>query len=164
MQNVMIHSQDHRKNITRKRYTLWYRSFCGQKPYTADLCSLYKHTTIYSRYIAAQYNMVLRPAQQLPSWNFGNTSNSRKTPIPRSNGRAIDVFRELFGDKWLRELSGVHCTRVHPPPHTPPTHPQHSSWCESKLSHYLFQHNKVIWMINSGISCVLWIFLVLPFY
>ena len=65
-----------------------------------------QHTT-ESRYIAAQYNMVLHSAQQLRRWNFGQASNSRKTPIPRPHGRAMGVFRELFGEndrKIPREL------------------------------------------------------------
>ena len=54
---------------------------------------------IDSRYIAVQYNTILHPAQQLWVQNFGQTSNSRKTPISRT----MDVFRELFGEKWPRD-------------------------------------------------------------
>ena len=45
-------------------------------------------------------------AQQLRSLNIGQTSNSRMTPIPRPwpiprpHGRAMGIYRELFGEKW----------------------------------------------------------------
>ena len=62
---------------------------------------------LYTRYIAVQYNTVLHPVQRLRRWNFGQTSNSGKTPIPRHSGRAMDVFRELFGEKWQRDIGSA---------------------------------------------------------
>ena len=56
-----------------------------------------------SRYSTEQYN----PAQQLRWWNFDETSIPRKTFIPRPNGRAMGVFRELFGEKWPRDIGSA---------------------------------------------------------
>ena len=67
--------------------------------------------TIDSRYIAVLYNTKLHPAQQLRWEDFGQASSSRKTPMPRPNGRAMCVFRELFEKKCEREISGEHFTR-----------------------------------------------------
>ena len=55
--------------------------------------------TIDSRYFAAQYSTILHPAQQLRMQNFDETSNSRRTPIPHPNGRAMGFFREFFFSK-----------------------------------------------------------------
>ena len=60
--------------------------------------------TIESRFIAVQYNKRLHPAQQIWVQNFGQTSSSRKTSIPRPCGRAMDVFRELCGGKWPQHI------------------------------------------------------------
>ena len=62
--------------------------------------------TADSRYIAVQYNTLLYIAQ-LRRWNFGYTSNSRKTPIPHPHRRAMDVFRylESFGEEWQRDIA-----------------------------------------------------------
>ena len=59
------------------------------------------------RYIAVNYNTILHPAQQTRRYNFGQTSNSRKTPIPRPNGRAMDVSCKLFGEKWPRDIGSA---------------------------------------------------------
>ena len=65
--------------------------------------------TINSWYIAVQYNMKLHTSQQLWRYNFGHTSNSRKTPIPGPNGRALCVFRELCGENWPRDIGNALC-------------------------------------------------------
>ena len=62
---------------------------------------------IYSHYIAVRYNTILHPAQRLRMWNFSQALNSRKTPIPRPNGRVIGVFRELFEEKWPRDIGSA---------------------------------------------------------
>ena len=71
-------------------------------------CIVLSPHTIDSLYIMVQYSTLLHIAQQLWRWNFGHTSNSQKTPIPRPHGRAMGVFCELF-DKSDHEISGVHC-------------------------------------------------------
>ena len=48
-----------------------------------------KPNAIDSRYIAVQYSTILHTAQHLRMRNFGQTLNSRKTPISRPNGRTI---------------------------------------------------------------------------
>ena len=60
--------------------------------------------TIESRYIAVQYSKILHPAQQIWVQNFGQTSSSRKTPIPHPSGRAMDVFCELCVGKWPQDI------------------------------------------------------------
>ena len=68
--------------------------------------------TLDSRYITVQYNTFLHTAQQLRRQNFGHTSNSRKTPIhvPHPHGQVMGVFRELFGEKWPRDIgSALYC-------------------------------------------------------
>ena len=69
-------------------------------------CLAYLYT-VDSRYIAVQYSTILHPAQQFRMKNFGETSNSRRTPLRRPNGRAMGVFRELFGDNWPRDIGGA---------------------------------------------------------
>ena len=59
---------------------------------------------INSRYIAAQHSTILHTVHHLRMWNFGHTLNLRKTPISRPNGWAMGVFRELFGEKWPRDI------------------------------------------------------------
>ena len=39
--------------------------------------------------------------------NFGQTLNSRKTAMPRPNGRAMAVFGELFREKWPRDIGSA---------------------------------------------------------
>ena len=39
--------------------------------------------------------------------NFGQTSNSRVSPIPRNDGRAKGDFRELFGENWPRDIGSA---------------------------------------------------------
>ena len=51
-------------------------------------------STIDSRYIAIQYDTILQQAQ-FQRLNYGQTSNSQKTPICRSRWLAMGVFREL---------------------------------------------------------------------
>ena len=53
------------------------------------------------------YNTLLHRRQQLQRKNFGHTSNSRKTSIPRPHTRAIGIFCELFGEKWPRDIGSV---------------------------------------------------------
>ena len=60
---------------------------------------LYIFSTIDSRYITVQHNTLLYTAQQLQRQNFDHSPNSRKTPKSLPHGRAIGVFRELFGGK-----------------------------------------------------------------
>ena len=62
------------------------------------------HDTIDSRYIAVQYNTILHTVQQLRRQNFGQTSNSWKTAIPRPSGRAMTVSHELLGGKWPQDI------------------------------------------------------------
>ena len=64
--------------------------------------------TIDSRYIAVKYNTMLYILQRLRRQNFGQTSNSWKTAIPRPNGRVMAALRELLR-KSDREISGVRC-------------------------------------------------------
>ena len=63
--------------------------------------------SINSRYIVVQYSMIFHTVQHLPMWTFGQTLNSRKTPKSHPNGRAMGVFRELFGEKWPRDIGSA---------------------------------------------------------
>ena len=62
--------------------------------------------TIDSWYIAVHHNTILHTSQQIRRKYFGQTSNPRKTPISRANGRALGVFASYF-EKNDREISGV---------------------------------------------------------
>ena len=56
-----------------------------------------------SRYIAVQYNVIMYTAQLIRK-KFDQISNSRNTTISRPNGRAMGVFRELFGENGPRYI------------------------------------------------------------
>ena len=56
-----------------------------------------------------QFNTILQTAEHLRMLNFGHTSNSRKRPKPRPNGRAKSVFYELFGLKWPWNIRSARC-------------------------------------------------------
>ena len=69
-------------------------------PQTLDI-SRYNFTRYYSRYCIEHNDSKVKTTMTL--------SSSRKTHIPRRNGRAMSVFRELLGEND-RDISGAHCT------------------------------------------------------
>ena len=62
---------------------------------------------------------------------LGHTSNSRKTPIARPNGRAMGVNRELRGENWPRDIRSVYT-------------------CINELGHHCFGYLPVVWSGNQS--------------
>ena len=55
------------------------------------------NTTVGFLYITVQNNTILHTVQQLRRQHFEKISNSQKTVIPRPNGGAMAVCREILG-------------------------------------------------------------------
>ena len=70
----------------------------------------WRHTEtniIETRYIAIPYNTMPHTVHWIRKYNFGQTMISRKTPIPRPNGRAMGVSRELLQENRPRYIGSA---------------------------------------------------------
>ena len=110
-------------------------SLSGQRPPAfaepINEWSLYRGFLVHLG-ISQKYNMILQTISQLWRQNFGLTLNSRKTPKPRPIGRAMGVFRKLFGEKWPRYIGNILqcCGYTYQSRNTPQRKPSCTSMCK----------------------------------